>query len=450
MKLKYIASLLLIISSFCAGQIMTVVTGTITDPSGQAFISGSVQADYHRPQGRAGTKPQSNGQPIVEHGAQNFAVMDATGTFSLAIADLQTVSPAGGSWVFTLCPFASGTCSVVTSQAVTGTTIDLGASLSNGVAVITVVATPALSKAYQDKEIVIAPGVIWLDVVANQIKYMDALGNIYPITGGTSGNALITNPTQTSQNSITPQNSTTQALTLNAASGADPSLDTLQVNGSNNQQQLGIQADGTAQVGNGSGKSQLNIFGSTSPSQLWPPDAYCPYYGIGGQLLVCNHDGRFVVGMGGLTGGLSIPIYIDDVDYNNTQPFTDGFVPTYVAALKKFVVKAPLSPAAACIAAGSAASPSIVACGSATKGSFSCAPNATGATCTVQTTAVTGTNQIFIQPSTAETIPAVTCNASADTSLAVPRLTSRVVGTSFTITLGTFATNPMCFEYTII
>ena len=49
-----------------------------------------------------------------------------------------------------------------------------------------------------------------------------------------------------------------------------------------------------------------------------------------------------------------------------------------------------------CAAVGTAASPSVASCGAAQAGHFSCATNATGATCTVNTTAVTANSEIFV------------------------------------------------------
>ena len=104
-----------------------------------------------------------------------------------------------------------------------------------------------------------------------------------------------------------------------------------------------------------------------------------------------------------------------------------------------------------CSAAGSAASPSLVACSAAAAGAFSCATNASTATCVVSTTAVTANSDILIQPSAAAgSRLSVTCNTTADTGLTAPRLASISAGTSFTINLGTFSTNPECFNFYIL
>lgn len=104
-----------------------------------------------------------------------------------------------------------------------------------------------------------------------------------------------------------------------------------------------------------------------------------------------------------------------------------------------------------CAAAGSGANPSIAACSAAPAGFFSCATNASTGTCQVNTTAVTANSTILVQPdSTLGTALSVTCNTTADTGLTAPRVSARSAASSFTITLGTFSTNPLCFSYSII
>ena len=106
-----------------------------------------------------------------------------------------------------------------------------------------------------------------------------------------------------------------------------------------------------------------------------------------------------------------------------------------------------------CAAVGTAASPSVASCGSAAAGQFSCATNATGATCTVNTTAVTANSEIFVFDSDTTvtgTRLGVTCNTSTAIDPASRLLASSVAGTSFTINLGTITTNPACFSYNII
>jgi hypothetical protein len=106
-----------------------------------------------------------------------------------------------------------------------------------------------------------------------------------------------------------------------------------------------------------------------------------------------------------------------------------------------------------CAGVGTAASPSVASCGSATAGHFSCATNATGATCTVNTTAVTANSQIFVFEEDAAYVGTrlgVTCNTGTTVIPTSRLLASAIAATSFTINLGTVTTNPACFGYHII
>jgi len=115
------------------------------------------------------------------------------------------------------------------------------------------------------------------------------------------------------------------------------------------------------------------------------------------------------------------------------------------------VTGATYATATKCAAAGSAANPSVASCSAAPAGSFSCATNASAGTCTINTSAVTASSAIFVQPdSSLGTLLSVTCNTTADTALTAPRVSARSAGTSFTITLGTFSTNPLCFNYWVV
>jgi len=105
-----------------------------------------------------------------------------------------------------------------------------------------------------------------------------------------------------------------------------------------------------------------------------------------------------------------------------------------------------------CAAVGSAASPSVAACGAAPAGTVSCATNAT-ATCTVNTSAVTASSQIFIsqrEDTTTGTRLGVTCNVTPSVIIADENITAVVAGTSFSFSLTQPVTNPDCFSYFIV
>jgi hypothetical protein len=104
-----------------------------------------------------------------------------------------------------------------------------------------------------------------------------------------------------------------------------------------------------------------------------------------------------------------------------------------------------------CSGIGTAANPSVVSCGTAAAGSFSCATNASGGKCQVNTTAVTANSQLFvIEDATLGPKLGVTCNTSAAVIPTSRLIAARSAGAGFTITLGTVNTHPACFSYFIV
>ena len=103
-----------------------------------------------------------------------------------------------------------------------------------------------------------------------------------------------------------------------------------------------------------------------------------------------------------------------------------------------------------CQAVGTSANPSLVACGSANSGSFSCATNASTGTCVVAVSSVQTPSVIIVAPSAAEGGNlGVTCN-TAPTGIPTITLASKTANVGFTINLGTIAVNPECFVYWIV
>jgi hypothetical protein len=106
-----------------------------------------------------------------------------------------------------------------------------------------------------------------------------------------------------------------------------------------------------------------------------------------------------------------------------------------------------------CKANGTAANPSVAACGSAAAGMFSCDVASSTGTCQVNTTAVTANSQITLTQDSADGGASqlnVTCETTFSLPAAKPLLLSKSAGANFIINLGTIVTNPACFEYKIV
>lgn len=152
----------------------------------------------------------------------------------------------------------------------------------------------------------------------------------------------------------------------------------------------------------------------------------CPPDPAGGNGLGCG--GTITFTDSGLAGDSST------IPPANTTASVKGFKPTTLTN---------------CAASGTAASPSVVACGSASAGTIYCDIAASAGTCTVNTTAVTTNSEIHIQPNGADgTLLSKTCN-TAPSVVPFALLASKSNGTSFTINMPTGTTNGFCFEYTI-
>lgn len=103
-----------------------------------------------------------------------------------------------------------------------------------------------------------------------------------------------------------------------------------------------------------------------------------------------------------------------------------------------------------CSALGTNASPSIVACGSASAGEFSCSHTASAALCVVNTTAVTAASEIFITINSGAGVRLGTTCAATPSGTAVDAYSAKATGTSFTVNVPTLVATDACFDYFIV
>lgn len=225
--------------------------------------------------------------------------------------------------------------------------------------------------------------------------------------------------------------------------------------------------------GIGQGTAQglgTNTIGLTGPTSITSYNLVFPSTAGNGCIAWANSSnivsGSFVTGCGGNFAEQSAPSGIASSDLLwgdssahrlKTNPNNGGAttLAEFTDNLGVFANGGTITPAlyataTNCSVAGSAASPSLVACSAAPSGAFSCATDASGATCVVSTTAVTANSDIHITPTaSASTRLSVTCNTTVDAPTA-PRIASISTGVSFTINLGTFSVNPECYFYDIV
>ena len=152
--LKWILPLFLLASA--AAQ-TTTVTATVTDTSGQVWADASYQINFLPAPGTQPSQYIWQGLPFPASEQQFSGTLDATGTFTAAIPDNTTLSPAGSKWIFTICPLASTAQCQVVRSAVSGASESLSTLLSSGLAPPSVAPTP-INFSYQSSNIKQLPG----------------------------------------------------------------------------------------------------------------------------------------------------------------------------------------------------------------------------------------------------------------------------------------------------
>jgi hypothetical protein len=273
-------------------------------------------------------------------------------------------------------------------------------------------------------------------------------GGSHSLCGGSANGALITNsyfccglfgayapvPNATAQFKLTGfQGFGCSDVVLNVtASGATLNLDNVFAQTTCNSGSVSIINVGatgrvnfnTSIAGIGGGGNENGVFLSASGAQMYANDV--TFVGSGTGTPVTAVAGSKFYDRGGNT-------------------YTGGTAVSFAAG----TFRKP-APEGNCGAVGSAASPSVAACGSDGAGSVSCSTSAVS-TCTVNTTAVNANSQIMVQQRTdtgTGTRLSVTCNTTL--SAIQPAITAIVAGTSFSFGLTQPVTNPNCYAYSVI
>jgi hypothetical protein len=150
MKWLTLAVLCMALAGASYGQ-STTVSGTITDTGSTTWKNGTYSFSF---------KPAASNPvgPYVWNGAafnsaQTIAGnLDGTGSFSVSVPSNTSITPAGSTWVFQVCPAASSTCypAVLT---ITGSTQSLTSTVVPPAVSVNLTNPPAGASAYNDAEI---------------------------------------------------------------------------------------------------------------------------------------------------------------------------------------------------------------------------------------------------------------------------------------------------------
>lgn len=409
MKKKIISVLgLILIAMACRAQ--TAVTATVVDSDGTAWANGTWSAEYAGvPNYSAAVLDALTGQWISPNPVTGS--LNGSGALSVNLVPTQYVfgpSRAAGNSpgvIFTVCPqIRGGACYQTAPIVISGSSQSVSAQVNAVIQAPRVFGLSATAEAYADAEVSALAGNMYLNLASGTLRCYTSSwaacssggsGSVTSVALVGSGNLFNTSA----------GTAVTGAGTLNVDSQLLTQLANCLVAGP----ATGANAAPTCRA----------LVNADFPNTLAPTISLANMTGL--------LSAQVTAALGYTPAPLASPTFTGTVTYPLVATTTH------------------------CAGAGTAANPSVVFCSAAPAGLFSCATAASAGTCVVDTTAVTANSAIQIQPdSTLGTALSVTCNTTADSGLTAPRVSARSAGTSFTITLGTFTTNPECFSYLVI
>src|SRR5271154_3628581 len=188
----------------------TTVTSTIIDPLGNSWGYGTVTAVFQNAPG-ASTKPVWSGG--VLNPIPPTVALDSTGHFTMSLPSTNTITPAGGTWIFSVCPNSSQQCAVLPTPVI-GATLDIEPLLiSAGVFPTQLVISTPVAKVYNVNQTFAPPlnqgGMLYDTTTQSMLVYTSTgwqpfatVGSGVPILSNPTGNQTITQPINTIFNFI--------------------------------------------------------------------------------------------------------------------------------------------------------------------------------------------------------------------------------------------------------
>lgn len=180
MKIKYAGLILLLGASFARA---TSVTATITDTDSQTWNNGNYSISLVNP--RPDIVPNINGVALTNGQVNLNGALNGSGVLSVTLTNTDTISPAGTTWSFTICPNASSPCG-------TGQHTVTGSSLSLSVFLSSIIKAPRFSAisgsyGYSDVEVAVIPsnGAMYYNVTTG-LKTCSLSGGVctWSVVGG--------------------------------------------------------------------------------------------------------------------------------------------------------------------------------------------------------------------------------------------------------------------------
>ena len=145
----------------------TVVTGTISDPTGQAFADGNWIMQFVPSPSNPTAPPIWNGSPLPPAQMHVEGVLDDNGSFGVSLPDNRFIFPAGSSWRTTFCPASTSPCTD-TVVVVAGPTLDISSLITPPL--ILVNAAPYKPAAYSDSEVIAYVGQMYYNLTMASLR----------------------------------------------------------------------------------------------------------------------------------------------------------------------------------------------------------------------------------------------------------------------------------------
>ena len=195
----FLVVLMLIFFASVARCQNTATSGTVSDTDGQTWNNGTWQATFTPSPSHPNLGDYNiNGVPLNPALLLRNGSLDGAGLFTVSIYSNTAVSPAGSTWVFQFCPYASAPCYNTPPTTITGASQSIN-SVSTG---IPPVRFPAMASApfaygYADGEVSQnpKPGGQYFNVTLNASRYWNGTAWVaYASSGGTVVNSINTVP----------------------------------------------------------------------------------------------------------------------------------------------------------------------------------------------------------------------------------------------------------------
>lgn len=214
--MKKLATLIFCLISTCTlAQVLTTVTATLTDSTGQVWSQAQWTTTFIPPFANP-SLPNNQGHPVSK---TQSGIASTSGAFTVSLDDNNVVAPAGSKWKFTICPNASVVSCTEVQLIITGSSMDISTALNTAISSPVVGAQPTIVRAYKDSEVNGSFGVFYSNVIDNTLRQCQLIfcsGTGWVIISGGGGTGTTVQVNGVTATSPANFNNTTPAAPINA------------------------------------------------------------------------------------------------------------------------------------------------------------------------------------------------------------------------------------------